>query len=127
MTSETTSAAKTILICEDDENLRELMRIAVGPQYRCVEASDGQEVVDLVHELDPDLVLLDLMLPGKTGFDILAELHAQRAADRPPVVVVTAWSHDRDAVLDAGADRFVAKPFVPDDLRTIVEELLEAP
>lgn len=121
------TAAKTILICEDDESLRELMRIAVGDGYNCVETADGQEALELMRELRPDLLLLDLMLPGKTGLDVLAELRAERATGKTPVVVVTAWSHDREAVLDAGADAFVAKPFVPDELKAVVDELLGAP
>jgi two-component system, OmpR family, response regulator AdeR len=118
------TAQKTILICEDEAALRELVRAILGPEYRFAEASEGDEALALIRELEPDLVVLDLMLPGKSGLDVLSELRADRLAGRTPVVVVTAWAHAEERVLAAGADRFIAKPFEPDQLQATVEELL---
>jgi|ERR671919_1160820 CheY-like chemotaxis protein len=115
---------KTILICEDDFALRELMRAAVGPTYRIVEASDGNDALELVRSVDPDLVILDLMLPGRSGAEVLAALREDPRTASTPVVVVTAWTHIDEDMLAAGASRFVRKPFDPDELRNTVEELL---
>lgn len=118
------AAHKTILICEDEAALRELVRAILGPEYAFAEASEGEEALDLIRELRPDLVVLDLMLPGKSGLEVLAELRSDTQSEGTPVVVVTAWTHAEEAVLAAGADRFISKPFEPDVLQTTVEELL---
>jgi DNA-binding response OmpR family regulator len=113
-----------ILICEDEAALRELVRAILGSDYCFAEASEGEEALALVKDLQPDLVLLDLMLPGKSGLEVLSELRSDRSSDRVPIVVVTAWTHAEEAVLAAGANRFIPKPFEPDELQATVEELL---
>jgi putative two-component system response regulator len=116
--------APTILVCDDDPSLRELVRAVLGDRYRFVEAADGSEALQLARELPPDLIVLDVMLPGISGIEVLAALSADAALAAIPVVVITAWSHaEIDAEL-AGADRFVSKPFDPDALSAAVEELL---
>jgi CheY-like chemotaxis protein len=120
------AALKTILICEDEAALRELVRAILGPEYTFAEASGGDEALDLIRRLRPDLVVLDLMLPGKSGLEVLAELRSDTRSGETPVVVVTAWTHAEEAVLAAGADRFIPKPFEPEVLQETVEELLAA-
>lgn len=125
MTSQAeTTAAKTVLICEDDSNLRTLVRLALGESYRFFEAPDGPSALALARSIRPDLIVLDLMLPGRSGFDVLSDLRRGEDADTP-VIVISAWSHSDEAAVEAGADRFVAKPFDPDDLRDAAVELLE--
>ncbi len=114
----------TILVCDDDPSLRELVRAVLGPGYRFVEAADGVEALGLVREERPDLIVLDVMLPGLSGIEVLEELRTDRALQAIPVVVITAWSHAELDAQVAGADRFVSKPFDPDDLSSAVEELL---
>jgi CheY-like chemotaxis protein len=113
----------TILICEDESPLRELIRAALGVGYRYVEAGDGREALELVRSVHPDVVILDVMMPGPSGLDVLAALQEGNGRDIP-VVVLTAWSHEREAALAGGAARFVAKPFDPDELKSIVDELV---
>jgi putative two-component system response regulator len=114
----------TILVCDDDPSLRELVRAVLGDRYRFVEAADGAEALELAREVPPNLIVLDVMLPGMSGIEVLEALDADAALASIPVVVITAWSHTEiDAEL-AGADRFVRKPFDPDALSTAVEELL---
>ena len=116
--------AATILVCDDDPSLRELVRAVLGPRYRFIEAADGAEALSIAHEERPDLIVLDVMLPGLSGIEVLEELRSTDALKEIPVVVITAWSHAEIDVQVAGADRFVSKPFDPDDLSAAVEELL---
>jgi CheY-like chemotaxis protein len=116
--------AATILVCDDDPSLRELVRAVLGSRYRFVEAADGTEALTLAREDRPDLIVLDVMLPGLSGIEVLEELRSTDSLKEIPVVVITAWSHAEIEVQVAGADRFVSKPFDPDELSTAVEELL---
>ena len=115
---------KTILICDDEPALRELVRATLDDGYRFAEASDGLVALELAHELEPDAVILDLMLPRLGGLEVLAQLRADPRLSRVPVLVITAWNETREDVLAAGAAEFVTKPFDPDTLRAAVKELL---
>jgi CheY-like chemotaxis protein len=119
------STPPTILICEDEVALRELIRAALGVGYRYAEAGDGREALELVEAVHPDLVILDVMMPGPSGLDVLAALQEGNGHDIP-VIVLTAWSHEREAALARGAAHFLAKPFDPEELKTIVDELVHS-
>ena len=82
---------RTLLICEDEANLRELVRASLGPDYRFVEASSVAEAEEALRLSAPDAVLLDLMLPGGSGLDVLRAIR-RRPGRRIPVVVVSAWT-----------------------------------
>jgi DNA-binding response OmpR family regulator len=125
VSAEPETAAKTILICEDDTNLRTLVRLALGDAYRYYEAPDGPSGLQLARRIHPDVIVLDLMLPGRSGLDVLAELRADDELAKTPVIVMSAWAHSDEAAVQAGADRFVPKPFDPDELRDAVLALLE--
>jgi CheY-like chemotaxis protein len=115
---------KTILICDDEPALRELVRASLSDGYRFAEASDGLIALELAQELEPDAVILDLMLPRLGGLEVLARLQADDRLRQVPVLVITAWNETREDVLAAGAAEFVAKPFDPASLKAAVEELL---
>ncbi len=117
--------SRTILICEDEPALRELIRVSLGGGFGFLEADDGMAALELARAHHPDVVVLDLMLPGLSGLDVLAELRAEEDGGATPVVVISAWGDARDQAFAAGADRFVLKPFDPDDLRALVQELVE--
>ena len=125
MSAQPETAAKTVLICEDDTNLRTLVRLALGEGYRYYEAPDGPSGLQLARRIHPDVIVLDLMLPGQSGLDVLAELRADDELAKTPVIVMSAWSHSDEAAVQAGADRFVPKPFDPDELRDAVLALLK--
>jgi DNA-binding response OmpR family regulator len=65
------------------------------------------------------------MLPGRSGLDLLGEIRAADGHQQTPVVVISAWAHSDEAAVAAGADRFVAKPFDPDELQATIADLLE--
>lgn len=120
-----TGRSKTILICEDDQNLRQLVRVILGEEYRFVEAQTGHEALELALEVQPDLVILDLMLPGASGLDVLRSLRKELPGGDTPVIVMSAWGHADQAALEAGADAFLPKPFEPDHLTALVQAVLD--
>jgi len=115
---------KTVLICDDEPALRELIRASVDDGYLFAEAGDGVAALELAREVDPDVVILDLMLPRLSGLEVLARMNEDEQLRDVPVIVITAWNETREDVLAAGAAEFVTKPFDPDLLRGAVKELL---
>jgi DNA-binding response OmpR family regulator len=119
-------AAAAILICEDEVALRELMRVSLGAGYRYLEAEDGREALRLARAQLPDVIVLDLMLPGLGGLDVLRELRRDPVTAATRVVAISAWSDVEADALAAGANLFLPKPFVPEEFRARVEELLRS-
>jgi DNA-binding response OmpR family regulator len=116
-----------VLICDDEPALRELIRVTLGEEtYRFDEAATVSESVEAARREPPDLVILDLMLPGGSGLDVLRTLRADQALSTTAVVVVSAWSDEanQSAARRDGADAFVGKPFSPDRLVAQVEDLI---
>jgi DNA-binding response OmpR family regulator len=113
-----------ILICDDEPALRELIRASMDDGFVFAEASDGIAALELAREVEPDVVILDLMLPRLSGLEVLERLNADEELKDVPVLVITAWNETREDVLAAGADEFVTKPFDPDELRVAVNRLV---
>jgi CheY-like chemotaxis protein len=124
MNETATTQKPTILVCDDEQSLRELVRAVLGDRYAYVEAEDGDEALELAQAHVPDLIVLDVMLPRRNGLEVLAELRRTPTLADVPVVIVTAWSYAVRAASAAGADVFLSKPFEPDHLKHTVEELL---
>ena len=100
-----------ILLVEDDPSVREAVAMALeGDGHRVTTAATGDEAVERWRQRRPDLVLLDVMLPGRDGFDVC---RAIRAHDQVPIIMLTARSDPIDVVvgLESGADDYVTKPF----------------
>lgn len=112
---------------EDDENIRELVRYALCSQKFQAEAfPDGPSFWKAMEEKKPDLVLLDIMLPGESGLDILKKLRGQPATAALPIIMLTARTSEYDVVtgLDAGADDYISKPFGIMELLSRVKAVL---
>lgn len=112
MSSKRTLAEETILIVEDDKNLRFSLSLALKTEgYRVLVAEDGDAGLEMAERERPDLILLDVMLPKKNGFEVL-QLLRQRDA-QVPVLLVTAKGEEEDRVrgLKLGGDDYVVKPF----------------
>jgi CheY-like chemotaxis protein len=117
-----------VLVCDNEEPLRALVRGALDlGDYEIVEARDGDESLDLARSCDPDLIVLDMMMPGRSGLEVLAELRAEDRFVATPVIMLTAraQAQDRQAAIDAGVSRFLPKPFSPLELASVVEQLLD--
>ena len=103
---------KTVLIVEDERAIVEILKFNLKREgYETMEALDGEAGLRLALEGDPDLILLDVMLPKMNGFDICAEI--RRAGKVTPVIMLTAREEETDKIfgLEAGADDYITKPF----------------
>ena len=109
-------AKTSILIIEDEEDIRELVKYNLQREnFDVLEAESGEEGLKLVERVMPDLVLLDLMLPGKDGLEICRILKRNSRTQNIPVVMMTARGEESDIItgLELGADDYVVKPFSP--------------
>ncbi len=115
-----------VLLIEDEPNISEAIRFILSRDGCTVTSlADGAEAVAQVHAQMPDLVILDLMLPGRSGLEILTDLRANPATQGMPVLMLTAkgQGHERVAAERAGVSRFMTKPFSNDEMRAAVRAL----
>ena len=113
-----------VLIVDDDEKIRKLARVNLEKRgYTVREAADGAEAIEIIKSNPPDLVLLDLVMPGISGIDVCIWVRAQ--ADIP-IVVLSAYDEEdlKVRALDAGADDYVTKPFGYDELLARVRAVM---
>jgi CheY-like chemotaxis protein len=118
-----------VLVCDNEPALRGLVRGALSnADYELHEARDGDESLELARELEPDLIVLDMMMPARTGLQVLEELRVEERFRDTPVIMLTARAQasDRLAAADAGVSVFVPKPFSPLELARVVEDLIGA-
>ena len=116
---------KRLLVVEDETAIARLLRDNLAYEgYRVELAGDGPEALRKVDEFLPDLVLLDLMLPGQSGFEVCEIVGAR--VDRPAIIVLTSRREEQDKVraLNMGADDYVTKPFALDELMARVQAVL---
>jgi DNA-binding response OmpR family regulator len=118
------AVATRILTVEDDERIRAAVKLALEDEgWTVVETSNGEDAIEAFHASPPDIVLIDIMLPGMDGFELCRSL--RRTSD-VPIIMVTARNdtHDVVAGLEAGADDYLTKPFVPKELSARIRALL---
>jgi two-component system, cell cycle response regulator DivK len=109
---------KTIVVVEDNADNRLLLRSLLGDDYRLIEYEDGAEALAGLRGDRPDLVLLDISLPGMDGEEVLAEVRADPSLRDLPVIALTAhaMAGDRERLLGAGFDDYVTKPIVDEEV-----------
>ena len=106
----------TILIVDDEPDIREVMRFAFeGSGFRVLEAGHADEARKLMPAEDPDLILLDWMLPGRSGLELALQLKQNPKTRATPIIMVSARGEEEDRIrgLETGADDYIAKPFSP--------------
>jgi DNA-binding response OmpR family regulator len=116
-----------ILVVEDHPTMRDAMRLVLeGEGFAIDEASDGESALEMVRADPPDLVFLDLNIPGVSGTDVLSALKGDPATASVSVIIVTATGEEgRERVIRLGADEYFTKPFSPLALLGTVERVLE--
>jgi two-component system phosphate regulon response regulator PhoB len=116
-----------VLVVEDEAAIATMLRYNLEKQgYRVSEASDGQEALTRIQEQQPDIVLLDWMLPLMSGIEVCRQIRRKPSTRDLPVILVTARTEDQDAVrgLNTGADDYITKPFNIDSLLARMRALL---
>lgn len=109
-----TASKPTIVIIEDNADNRLLLRAILANRYRLLDYEDGASALAALHDATPDLVLLDVSLPGMDGCEVLNRLRADARLERVPVIALTAHAMpgDREKYLQRGFDDYVTKPII---------------
>ena len=116
-----------VLVAEDDEDILAMVVFDLEDEgYEVLTARDGDAAIALALERRPDLVLLDVAMPGLDGYEVTRRLRAEKSMSGTPVVLLTARAQVRDVILgfEAGANDYVTKPFRPEELRTRLQAAL---
>ncbi|WP_307835257.1 response regulator [Streptomyces adelaidensis] len=116
-----------MLVVDDNKVIRQLIRVNLELEgFEVVTAADGAECLDVVHQVRPDLVTLDVVMPRLDGLRTAARLREDPLTRRLPLAIVSACSqYEVEAGLDVGVDAFLAKPFEPAELIALVRQLVE--
>ncbi|MBN1408302.1 MAG: response regulator [Calditrichaceae bacterium] len=120
--------AKTVFIVEDDYDIAEVLKFnLVNKGYNVVWEENGEEAYEKIIKSVPDLLILDLALPGISGIEICRYLKNNPITKKMPIIILTAKikKEDREAGINAGADDFITKPFTLKDVLKRVEKLIK--
>ena len=118
---------ETILIVDDEKDIAKMLDYNLKKEgYKTLVAHDGEDALDMANAKLPDLVLLDLMLPGVDGLEVCKELKSERKTASIPVIMLTAKSQESDKIvgLELGADDYITKPFSPRELIARIKAVL---
>jgi CheY-like chemotaxis protein len=116
-----------VLVVDDNKVIRQLIRVNLELEgLEVVTAADGAECLDVIHQVRPDVVTLDVVMPRLDGLRTAARLRSDpRTRDLPLAIVSACTQHEVDSGLDVGVDAFLAKPFEPSELIALVRQLIE--
>ncbi len=118
---------RTVLIVDDEFAIRDMLRMALEiAEFNCLEAENIQSAYQVIVDDRPDIVLLDWMLPGGSGLELLRRLKRNDATKDLPVIMLTAKTTEDNVIqgLDVGADDYITKPFAPRELIARIRALL---
>lgn len=120
---------KKILIADDERSLRMLISgtLEIGG-FEIMEADNGIKALNLTQQVKPDLVILDVMMPGLTGYEVCKNIKADPELNHIKVLILTAKGQqaDKEAAMDSSADLYMPKPFSPAELLSVVEDVLRS-
>jgi CheY-like chemotaxis protein len=120
---------KRVVIADDEPSLRLLVAATIETDdCEVLQAADGDEAWALVQQHHPDLVVLDVQMPGRTGLEVAQQIRDDPALAKTPIIMLSAKAQEADIAKGraAGADLYILKPFRPDELLTAVEQALGA-
>lgn len=120
-------ANEKILVVDDEEHIAELISYNLTSNgYKVITANDGNDAVKLAVEEKPNLILLDLMIPGKDGYDVCKDVRSNSEVRNTPIIMLTAKSEELDKILglELGADDYITKPFSVRELLARVKAVL---
>ena len=123
------SGGKKIMIVDDEQTIRLLVKRMLGSNYTVLEAKDGQEAIDLTLSQKPDLVIMDIMMPRKDGITALNELKSNQSTRKIPVIMLTGvdYALNKELTERMGAAKYVTKPIRPQDLINVINQVLGHP
>lgn len=116
-----------ILVVEDEKDIVKMLRYNLEKEgFKVIDAGDGEDALDLAVRQHPDLILLDLMLPGMDGLEVCKALKKENKTSSIPIIMLTAKSQESDKVvgLELGADDYITKPFSPRELTARIKAVL---
>jgi DNA-binding response OmpR family regulator len=119
----------TVLVADDETPIRLLVRVNLEAEgYRVVEASDGRRTLEVAREERPDVILLDVMMPYKDGWEVAEELLRDDSTSSMPIIFLTARAdlRDHERGLNTGALQYITKPFNPRELAPAIDECIKA-
>ncbi|MEV5368297.1 response regulator [Streptomyces albogriseolus] len=122
------STSGRVLVVDDNKVIRQLIRVNLELEgIEVVTAADGAECLEVVHQVRPDLITLDVVMPRLDGLRTAGRLRSDpRTAGIPLVIVSACTQHEVDSGLDVGVDAFLAKPFEPQELVRVVQSLVSS-
>lgn len=126
ITSEKKQTGKKLLVVDDNVQIRWFLKHIFSSEYQILEARDGQEGIDTALKEEPNIILCDVMMPGKDGFEVCKELKTNPKTFQTPIIMLTAKVESEDVIagIENGADDYITKPFDVEILRSKVKNLL---
>ena len=120
---------KKVLVVDDEENVRHLLRSMLGNKYTVLEAKDGEVAIDIARSQRPDIILMDIMMPNIDGYTACYTIKQDPATKTIPVVMVTAVGQELNKKLanEMGASGYVTKPFTSQELLDTIDQFLRSP
>jgi DNA-binding response OmpR family regulator len=127
LTEEELNAQNIVLVIEDNDDIRNFLRLTLEPTYRVFDTVDGETGIEKALEIVPDVIVCDVMMPGKDGFDVTKILKKQEKTSHVPIILLTAKAgvENRITGLETGADAYVPKPFSSDELHARIKNLID--
>ena len=119
---------KNVMVVEDNEKNRKLMRVVLKAKgYNVIEATTGEEALNLLNNQKPDIILMDIQLPGIDGLTLIKQIKASVVTKDIPIIAVTAYAMkgDEQKILDTGCNAYVSKPINTQELPLIVEKYIK--
>ena len=120
-------SGNNVMVVEDNEKNRKLMRVILKAKgYNVVEAATGEEAIGILKNQKPDIILMDIQLPGIDGLTLIKQIKADTSTKDVPILAVTAYAMkgDEQKIMAAGADGYLSKPINTQELPAIVEKYI---